>query len=502
MATIFNCACADFLAVVIACVIGLITFFKWRFKYWERKGLPYIRPSFPFGTMQNPLRPKANFGLTIKGQYAESKQKGLRHVGLFTFTKPTYLAIDLEYVRNVLSSDFEHFVDRGVYSNEKDDPLSANLAALRGAKWKKLRAKLTPTFTSGKMKMMFPLLVECGRQMVEAMCTEEPIDIKDWLGRFGTDVIGSCAFGIDCNSFKEPNSEFRVTGKRAFMWTKWESARNFLAFSNPNLALKLGIRTIPAEVSNVFQKLVREAVEMREKSGVKRGDFLQVLLDLKNSTDEEEQPHLSITEMTAQAFLFFVAGFETSSSTLSFCLFELAQHQDMQEKVREEIESVLGTHNELTYEAIKELKYMRQVIDETLRKYPPLPHLVRRCVKDYKVPGTNLTIEKGTAVTVSVYGIHYDPDYYPNPEQFDPERFSAENKPTIKPFTYLPFGEGPRMCIGLRFGLMQVAVGLALLLKNFRFTLSEKTKVPLKYNANSIILSVVGDIWLKVHKIQ
>ncbi|KAK5638811.1 hypothetical protein RI129_013106 [Pyrocoelia pectoralis] len=499
----------DLLAIFVAVVICVFTYFKWTFKYWERRNVPYVKPTFPSGTMQNPLWPTISLGQTFGKHYKESKEKGLKHVGLFTFSMPNYMPIDLEYIKNVVASDFNYFVDRGVYYNEKHDPLSAHLFSLKGKKWRNLRAKLTPTFTSGKMKMMFRLVLECGKHMTDAMdeiCKKQvPLDIKDWLGRFGTDVIGSCAFGIDCNSFKVPNSDFRILSKRALNQTNWEIAKIFLGFTHEKFARKLAICTTPTEVTKFFLKIMEETVQYREKNNVMRNDFLQILLELKNSNEMKETKegqHLTIEELTAQAFLFFIAGYETSSTTMSFCLYEMAEHQDIQEKVRKEIETVLEKHDgEVCYDAINEMKYLRQVIDETLRKHPPLEHLLRTCVKDYKVPGTDVTIEKGTAVSVSISGLHYDPEYHPDPEKFDPERFSEENKRKIKPFTYMPFGEGPRMCIGLRFGLMQIGVGLALLLKNFRFTMSERTPLPLKIDPRSFLLAVEGDIWLNVDKV-
>ncbi|KAK5638810.1 hypothetical protein RI129_013105 [Pyrocoelia pectoralis] len=446
----------DFLAIFVALAICVFTYFKWTFKYWERRNVPYIKPNFPSGTMQNPLWPTVSLGRTFGKQYKESKEKGLKHVGLFTFSMPNYMPIDLEYVKNVVACDFNYFIDRGVYYNEKHDPLSAHLFSLKGTKWRNLRAKLTPTFTSGKMKMMFRLVLECGKHMTYAMdeiCRKQvSLDIKDWLGGFGTDVIGSCAFGIDCNSFKDPNSDFRIVSKRALDQTNWEIAKIFLGFVHEKLARKLAICTTPTEVTKFFLKIMEETVRYREKNNIMRNDFLQILLELKNSNEMKEvkgSQNFTIEELTAQAFIFFLAGYKTSSTTMSFCLYEMAEHQDIQEKVRKEIETVLETYDgEVCYDSIKEMKYLRQVIDETLRKHPPLEYLLRTCVKDYKVPGTDVTIEKGTAVSVSIYGLHYDPEYHSDPEKFDPERFSEENKRKIKPFIYMPFGEGPRMCIG------------------------------------------------------
>ncbi|KAJ8936058.1 hypothetical protein NQ318_004959 [Aromia moschata] len=114
------------------------------------------------------------------------------------------------------------------------------------------------------------------------------------------------------------------------------------------------------------------------------------------------------------------------------------------------------------------MKYLKQVIDETLRKYPPLPFITRECVKEYKVPDDNLTIEKGVICTIPIRGIHYDEKYFENPNEFNPDRFSEDNKKTRHPYSHLPFGEGPRVCIGERFGIMQTKIGLASILKKFQ----------------------------------
>jgi cytochrome P450 family 6 len=136
-----------------------------------------------------------------------------------------------------------------------------------------------------------------------------------------------------------------------------------------------------------------------------------------------------------------------------------------------------------------------------LRKYPPVPFLTRKCVKDYKIPDEDIIIEKGTTVVLSVLGIHYDEEYYPDPEKFDPERFTEENKNLRHHYSHIPFVEGPRLCIGMRFGLMQTKVGLTSLLKKYKFTVNKKTIEPLKMKVNSVILAADGEIWFDAHKI-
>ncbi len=136
-----------------------------------------------------------------------------------------------------------------------------------------------------------------------------------------------------------------------------------------------------------------------------------------------------------------------------------------------------------------------------MRKYPPVTNLIRSVTTDYKVPDSKVVFEKGKTVMIPVYALHHDPELYPDPEVYDPDRFTPENEAKRNPFAFLPFGEGPRNCIRLRFGLMQARIGLAVLLSNFRFEIAEPTATPLVLSKNSPVLSPVGGIWLKVEKL-
>lgn len=175
----------------------------------------------------------------------------------------------------------------------------------------------------------------------------------------------------------------------------------------------------------------------------------------------------------AQCFLFFLAGFETSASTLSFMLLELAQNSHIQDKLREEIVSVLENNdNQLTYDVLKEMKYLDMVMagsftlykqllylititnsisfpfSETLRKYPITGNLVRICTQNYKIPDSKMVIQEGTPIIISICGLHNDEKYYEKPDEFYPEHFTEEAISKRPHYTYLPFGEGPRVCIG------------------------------------------------------
>ncbi|KAF2888244.1 hypothetical protein ILUMI_17929, partial [Ignelater luminosus] len=394
------------------------------------------------------------------------KSKGLKYCGFYSLAQPNLILLDLELTKTIMTKDFKHFTDRGIYINEDIDPLSAQLLSLKGQEWKLRRNKISPTFTSGKMKMMFETLLNCSEGlnywMDDAAENHKVLDTKEILGRFTTDVIGSCGFGIECNSLQDPNSEFRKYGKKALGEGFWDQFINVVSILAPSLLDTLKISVTPKDITNFFMNTVKETIRYREENNILRKDFMHLMIQLKNNVKigsgddfgelklKESENNVSLTDeqIAAEAFLFFIAGFETSATTLTFCFYELASNTNIQEELRNEIREVLGKYEgKLTYNAIMEMTYMDKCISETLRKYPPVPSIARICTEKYNIPDTNVIIEKGTIVQIPVLGIHYDPEYYPNPDKFDPERFSPENKSQRHQYSWLPFGEGPRVCI-------------------------------------------------------
>ncbi|XP_055699992.1 cytochrome P450 6A1-like [Phlebotomus papatasi] len=480
-----------------------------RFLYWKKRGVPYVKPVFPFGILKSIGSTKHSSQILTEA-YKELKGKNI-FGGIYFFTKPVVVPTDLDFLKNILVQDFQYFTDRGFYVNEKDDPLSGNLIALSGHRWRNLRTKVSPTFTSGKMKMMHNIIVDVAKELqnyFEPIAKHnEAIEIKDILSRFTIDVIGNCAFGIECNSLKQPNTEFCRIGKKVFEYTAFEYFNLFFLMMFPNLGHKLKIKINKSEVTEFFMRLLKETIEYREKNDIKRNDFLSLLMQIKNTGklegDDTDLGKITFEELAAQMFLFFAAGYETSSSTMAFALYELALHQDIQDKAREEVNCILKKYNgEYSYEACMEMKYIDQIIKETLRKYPIVDFLVRRCGDDYAVPGTKHSIEKGTFVTIPVYGIHHDPEIYPDPQKFDPERFTEDNIKIRRPFAWLPFGEGPKNCLGMKFGMTETRIGLATLLSKYRVSISSKTGIPLALEPASLVMTPKGGLWLNIEMVS
>lgn len=220
-----------------------------------------------------------------------------------------------------------------------------------------------------------------------------------------------------------------------------------------------------------------------------------------SAAEADKQSRLTLNEVVAQAFVFFIAAFETSSSTMALCLYELTKNQKLQRKVQFEMMQVSNKHETVSYELISELKYLECCIDETLRKYPPAPFLIRECTKAYQIPQSELVIEKGTPIIISSFGIHRDPDIYEEPLTFKPERFleSATGGGKATGLFYLPFGDGPKICIGMRMGKMTMKMGLYMLLSKFNFEFAGK--IPdkeLSFSPKQFVLTLKDDLNLKV----
>ncbi|XP_049771208.1 probable cytochrome P450 6a14 isoform X2 [Schistocerca cancellata] len=427
-------AAAAFVATLLVIACG------WFYGYWERRGVPSLETESIFGNCKAMLLYRKHFGEGVLELYRRLDPHP--YGGIFISLRPMLVVRDPELIKSCLLKDFGHFQHRGLKVDEEHDPLSAHLFNLGGPRWRALRTKLTPTFTSGKMKLMFPLMEACARDMVAALQPladrGEDVEMKEWNARFTTDVIGTCAFGIQCNSLRDPESEFRRMGRGLFT----SPIRNLFNFVLVRIGYLLRIKFLSPEHERFFMGVVRETVEYRKKNGVVRNDFVNLLLQL------QEKGHVD------------------------------PDHESPDQG--------------------KNVSHSPDTDLKTLRKYPPLTELDRICTVAYTIPGSDVKIEEGTKLIIPVYAIHHDPKYYPDPEKFDPERFTEERKASRHHFVYLPFGEGPRICIGMRFGLIQTKLGIASLVSKFVFSATSKTPAKLQMDPKAAVASALGGINVRI----
>ncbi|RZC36977.1 p450 domain containing protein [Asbolus verrucosus] len=485
--------------------IALYFYFTRKFSYWKDINVPYIPPVPFFGNAFNLFTFRQNIGEMCRQIY-ESTTKPF--IGFFVVDEPCLLIRDPELVKSVLVKDFGTFNNRTITENKKDDPMGSHiLFILKTPDWRDMRRKLTPVFTSGKMKWMYHLIKEAGEDLLDYLEKEVPkkvkVDIREVSAKYTTDAITSTSFGINANCFKNENAEFRLVSRRVFNWSNLERAISTSCyFVAPTLVKLFKMKFIDSFSSDFLRNAFWKTISEREQRKFVRNDLIDILIEMKNKEAVDDPLKLEGDKLVAQATQFFIAGFETTSSTISFTLYELAIHKDIQKKLREEIISVRDKHGGFTYDALKEMEYLDLCIKETLRKYPVLPFLDRRCNVDYTIPGTDTVLKKGSAVFVSLLGLHYDPKYFPDPERYDPSRHTEENAASRPQFSYIPFGEGPRNCIGARFGLLSSKSGVAHILSQFEVDLCEETKPPIKLDPKGILLAPLLQLLLKFKKYE
>ncbi|KAF5284522.1 hypothetical protein FQR65_LT13507 [Abscondita terminalis] len=469
------------------------------FNYWKKRNVPYVKPVLIFGSIFHIAKQKLQLSEIFKELHESTMSP---YIGFFILDQPFILFRDLELIKRVVVTDFDYFIDRTITTNEKDSIGSKVLFTLKGETWKELRKSTSPLFSINKLKNMVHLMNGIGNKVmsrVERSLDEKSIDCRSVSLSYAIDVISSCVFGLETNALLNEHSVFIKALLKLLEVTVVRMIHCGSCFFAPMLVNLFNFTLTDAEatitVTNIFNNVCKD----RRNSGIHRGD----LIDIMNKIKIHDNPKLNDEYSAALAIQILLAGYETTGTVISFLMYELCLHVDIQNRLRKEIQDVLcNNYRDISHEDLNKMEYMDMVIKETLRKYPSLGFLDRRCVKSYKVPDTDLIIEKGIPVYISVLALHYDERYYPNPEKFDPERFSAANKLSRPTSVYMPFGEGPRQCLGKQMALLLMKIFISKVIFNFQVEPSEDTPKVIKFDFKGILLVPEnGELKLKFKKI-
>nr|ADR00355.1 cytochrome P450 CYP3A78 [Phascolarctos cinereus] len=476
--------------LLVVCGTLLVLYGIWPYNFFKKLGIPGPRP-LPFvGTF-----------LEYRNGILEFDQKCFKKYGkmwgFYDGRLPILATLDPAFIKIVLVKEFYT-----LFTNRRNFGLNGSLESaitiVKGEKWKWIRTIISPTFTSGKLKEMFPIIKHHGDVLMQniekRMAKDESLNMKDIFGAYSLDTITSTSFGVDIDSINKPNDPLLVHIKGLFSFS----------FLNPLLILilvfpslvpileKLNVSLFSKEVINLLVNATRHIVADRQKSNKRdRMDFLQLMIDSQATNDPGSKKRnnspkaLTEMEIVAQAVTFLFAGYETTSTTLTFISYNLATHPEIQKKLHEEIDSNLPNKASPTYDTIFQMEYLDMVVNETLRLFPLAGRLERICEKTAEING--IIIPKGTVVMVPVHILHHDPEYWPEPEEFCPERFDREGRKSINPYVFLPFGAGPRNCIGMRFAMLTMKTALIMLLQNFTLETCKETPIPLELDTKGFM---------------
>lgn len=430
------------IGLCLMCGLGLVLIYyvKYLYSYWERLGLPALKAHIPFGCLGPMLRQKMSMGELIRDVHLQSNAP---YLGVYLFCRPTLLIRDPALVKRVLISDFDHFYDRGFHFDEVNDPIGAHLFAMQGKLWKDTRNLLSPTFTSGKLKNMLPPIVAKSellkRHLNKWTETENQVQLKSVLIQLNLSIIASVFFGFELNAFEEPDHQFIKMGDMHFdPNTIRNNVVNIGFFLCPALLKWSKLPSVSPTVSKYVLNLVKSVMEAREADpSLVRKDFIQTVMELmKDSADDDDAVKFTVEKCAAQSFLMYIAGYETSAATASFCMWELCNNPLWLQRARTEVDALMKKcGGKIQYEDVNELKVVNMCIKEAMRKYPSAPMLNRECTKEYTIPDSNgQVIPKGTPILISSFGLHMDPENFPDPERFNPSRFEADNAADDLPF--------------------------------------------------------------------
>ncbi|CAG2163284.1 unnamed protein product [Oppiella nova] len=432
-------------------------YLRHRYTYWSRHGVPG----------------KNYFDITQISKYThkydhDNTNKYGRVYGMYTISGNTIMINDPELLRDIFIKDFHAFPDHINNIHFGSSHLSKGLFFLKGDdNWKRIRNIITPAFTSGKLRAMMGHISDASDRFVNMLVkyerTGKSIDMQKYLRAFTLDVTCACAYGIELNSIDNPDHPMCVNVRKVL--DPPLSVGTLLSVFFPGLARLLKCEPFPLKPFDYFRDVTEKILTERKMHNKyvdndktkRRTDFIQLMIDSEKSDIDlgyDSHPDESTTgqtpttkipvgklttdEIVAQSTQFFIAGFDTSSAALSNTIYYLSQNKECQQKLYEELDGC----GDLSDESVMQLKYLNGVVNETLRLTPSIVRLFRTCVKDYKLGHTGITLPADTDVLISPYAIHRDPEYWPNPDAFIPERFI---EPKHHPYAYVTFGGGPRL---------------------------------------------------------
>lgn len=450
--------------------------------------------TFPFGSEGSWKVITGKLNILDMFEYNQNKFPNDKFFGTYFFGQQNLYIKDMELAKLVLIKDADHFTDRVSFGvdikdakNESEIIQASFLTQLKGENWKKMRTLASPVFTSGKLKLMIPHVNKCATNLVDyfaaAAASGEVLEAKSVYGMMTLDAIATAGFGIESNSFKDPDNAFRQNALRMVRDPKYakktDLAKFFFLAICPKLCSALGVGFFASGTCEFFTSILRKTIENRKNTGIKRNDIIDLFMEeLEKDSEDKKDINMELT-IISNCIIFFFAGLDTTAQSLASIIYALMQNNDVQEKVRSEIVDVIGDNEDITSDNLKDLRYTDNVISEALRYYAIVNGLQRTCTKNYKIPESDFIIPKGMQINVAPTKSSFQGECFANPDVFDPENFAAENNPNK--FGFVAFGQGPRNCIGMRYALMVLKLALVHTLRNFKVVKCEETVEQLEF---------------------
>ena len=473
--------------LLFCCLFSTWLFYTHYYKpyYVVRKSLqlPGPQPSLFYG----------NYSEIARLGYLECMSKWTSQYGA-TFVyylgiTPQVVTSDVEIIKSIMVKNFDDFVNRPpmpLLLKEEDE--ITELPLLRDDRWRRVRRILVPMFTSKRLKTMAPLIEERCERLRSRMAAEatdsNSLEVWRLFGSYTLGVILATGFGRDIGD-DNPLAKSAAciaeqlssgSGGASFKWL--QTILSHFPWAEP--FIKYFVRR--SAIAKNFDYLERVALKLiedrREATGKKTQDLLQMMLEAYDDSNEgtKSKGYLTNGEIVGSMVEIIMASYDTVRGALSYAAYQLALNPSIQDELIKEINEYYNANPDSSlYDAAENIEYVNMVLHESMRMFSTAPDTNRECSKTCTING--IVLQEGVAINIPFACVHQNPEYWPNPSTFDPERF---RDPSYPKFAYLPFGEGPRHCIGKRLGLLVLKMTLITILKEFQFRKTTKTEVPLQ----------------------
>ncbi|GFO02446.1 cytochrome p450 [Plakobranchus ocellatus] len=477
--------------LVVVMVIALYMYGTQSHSTWKQLGIPGPAPLPYLGNAHEIKR------LGMAEAFRLWREQYGPVVGVYFMRRPMLLISDINMLKHILVSDFHNFTNRGspIPKAFMDDVFQGCLLFVEGEEWKRLRGILTPIFTAARLREKTLFINKASqkavRTLLEAANNRESVPIDEIFRTFTIDVILGTLLSVDPDGNAAAIELFREHVPKMIRPSPFRLKMFLLSGMFPFLSSVLGkVADESKEARQFYVSFISQMAEKRR--GAAEGtykDFLENMAEAETEDSSVTRTKLTFKELVSQASLFFLAGNDTSSLVLTVLAYLLARHQGIQDRLVEEIHKELGddmdaddfevsrggkVHPRLNYDSIQKLTLLKACILEALRLHPVISVFTRQSLQSTEIAG--YPIPAGAGVYVPVKTICSDPDLFPDPEVFKPERFlkgHPENQVLESTGAglamFLPFGLGPRSCIGMRLGLYQIMMVMAEVLRKVRF---------------------------------
>ena len=378
----------------------------------------------------------------------------------FGGVKEAIVTIDPVVIQHVLKTNSENYHKSHIQKKRMGYFLGKGLLTTEGEAWRTQRRLIQTGFERKQLEVLSSIMQDSlatSLQDFDRQARGAPIDIYPLMMKITFAMVGKSLFGAELKEEDIDLISLAISTVQEFM-----VRQTIQPYLNPWFAVSGELRKHEELRTRAFGVLM-EYIQRRRKEAPGH-DLLQMLMDARYSDGHGMSDDLVLSE----SMQLLVAGHETSSNALSWTLYLLSTRPDCIERVRQEFDSVLGDRP-LTYSDVPKFEFTTQVINEALRLYPPFWMVDRMALADDQAG--DVQIPKGSTVVLFVYGAHHSPQYWEQPESFDPERFAKGRERAHTPFSHLPFGAGPRGCIGGNYAMLQMLMILSALLRKYDFTL-------------------------------